>query len=116
MLSSTAVPAKEGAGKSLYTHVQDGLVSASSFWDPRLHASPLLGQQDSMFVDGYGSPAVDFLQPQPALLSPHVPVTGFVILFLSEKMYFGHRCSQNEGTEVSESLSSKGWTKASAMP
>lgn len=69
-----------------------------------------------MFVDGYGTPAVDFLQPQPALLSPHVPVTGFVILFLSEKMHFGHRCSQNEGTEVSESLSSKRWTKTSAMP
>lgn len=65
-------------------------------WDLRLHASPLLGQQDSSFVDGCGAPAMDFLQPQPALLSPHLPVTGFVMKthLLLEKMLFGHRRSQ----------------------
>lgn len=53
-------------------------------WCPHLPS----GIQDSMpvlywvgriwfFVDGCDSFALDFLQAQPALLSPHVPVTGF---------------------------------------
>lgn len=36
--------------------------------------------------------------------------------FFSEKMLFGHRHSQKEGTEVSESFLSKRWAKASVMP
>lgn len=68
-------------------------------------------------MDDCGAPPMDFLQPQPALLSPHLPMTGFVMNthFRLEKMLFGHRHSQNEGT-VSESFPGKGRAKASAMP
>lgn len=110
MLSSpTTVAAKVGAMKSLYTHLQDSLVSTSSFWDPRLHASVLLESTGFCFVDSCGT-AMDFLQHQPALHSPQVSATGFVIKthFLLEKVLFGYRHSQNQGIVVSESFSSKG--------
>lgn len=69
------------------------------------------------FVDGCDSSALDFLQVQPALLSLHVPVRGFVMKthFTLEMMLFGHRHSQDVKTEVSKSFPSKEWAKARAM-
>lgn len=86
--SPTADLPNKGAGKSFYTHLQDVLVSTPSFWDPRFHTSPVLGLQDSFFVGGCDTPAMDFLQAQPALLSSQVPVTGFVM-----KTILGHQYS-----------------------
>lgn len=69
------------------------------------------------FVDVCNSSALDLLQAQPALLSPHVPVTGFVMKthFILEMMLFGHRHSQNVKTVVSKSFPSKEWAKARAV-
>lgn len=35
--------------ETLYSHLWDGLLPTPSFWDPRLHAGPLLGQQGLVF-------------------------------------------------------------------
>lgn len=50
-------------------------------------------------------------------ISPDQPCSTPVMKthFLSEKMFFGCRISQTQGTAVSECFPSKGWAKASAM-
>lgn len=70
------------------------------------------------FMDGCDSSPLDFLQAQPALLSPHVPVTGFVMKshFILEMMFFGHRHSQNVTTVMSKSFPSKEWAKNIGTP
>lgn len=104
--------------ETLYTHLRDKFGVHIFFWDPRLHASPLLGQQDLGFLWITAIPLLwTFFRPSQPCSVLMFLVTGFVMKthFVLEMTLFGHRHSQNVKPEVSKSFPSKESAKARVM-